>query len=135
MRKLRAAGRTKPMKRTPRLALARHGEQRAADYLATLGYKILARNWRSPDTANEIDIVCEDGDCLVFVEVKTARTSKYGDPLTWITPRKQAAIITAAESYLSVCSATHSSIRFDAITIRTHGDTPLAHTIAAFTAE
>lgn len=129
----------KPKAKRPsrRLNLARRGEQRAADYLMALGFKVIARNWRSPETANELDLVCEDGDCLVFVEVKTARTTNYGDPITWITPRKQKAIIRAAESYLAVNNPTHQSFRFDTITIaapKAGDESPLVHTTAAFTA-
>lgn len=125
----------KAKKPSRRLSLARRGEQRAADYLTGLGFKLIARNWRSPVTANELDLICEDGDCLVFVEVKTARTTSYGDPITWITPRKQKAIIRAAESYLAVCNPPHQSFRFDAITIaapRAGEEAPLVHTAAAF---
>ena len=125
----------RPKKPSARQDLARRGEQRAADHLQSLGYKIVARNWRSPDTGNELDLIVEDGDCLVFVEVKTARTMDYGDPITWITPRKQAAIIKAAQSYLGVCNPTHGSFRFDAITISApigSKESPLVHTIAAF---
>jgi putative endonuclease len=123
-------------KPSPLQDLARRGEQRAADHLIGLGYRVIARNWRSPHTGNELDLVVEDGDCLVFVEVKTARTANYGDPITWITPRKQAAVIRAAESYLAVCNPPHSSFRFDTITISAPGkdkESPLVHTIAAFT--
>ena len=130
--------RKKPAKKySPRLNLARRGEQRAADHLMALGYKIIARNWRSPETRNELDLIVEDGDCLVFVEVKTARTATYGDPITWITPRKQAAVIRAAESYLAVCNPPHGSFRFDAITIaapQAGQEAPLAHTVSAFIA-
>ena len=126
----------RPRKPSARQDLARLGEQRAADHLISLGYSIVARNWRSPDTGNELDLIVEDGDCLVFVEVKTARTKNYGDPITWITPRKQAAIIKAAQSYLGVCGPQHGSYRFDAITISAptgKAESPLVHTIAAFT--
>lgn len=49
------------------------GERLAATYLKTKnGFKIVARNWRSPrDRRDEIDLVCRDGKVLVFVEVKT----------------------------------------------------------------
>jgi putative endonuclease len=129
----------KPKAKKPsrRLTLARRGEQRATDYLVALGFKIVARNWRSPETANELDVICEDGDCLVFVEVKTARTMNYGDPITWITPRKQKAIIRAAESYLAVNNPSHQGFRFDTITIsapQAGEEAPLVHTRAAFTA-
>lgn len=128
--------RKKPAKKySPRLNLARRGEQRAADHFEKLGYKIIARNWRSPETRNELDLIVEDGDCLVFVEVKTARTTTFGDPITWITPRKQAAVIRAAESFIAVCNPPHASFRFDAVTIaapRAGENAPLVHTIAAF---
>ncbi len=49
------------------------GERLAARFLRKQnGYKIVARNWRSPrDRRDEIDLVCRDGLTLVFVEVKT----------------------------------------------------------------
>lgn len=130
------ARKKRPRKPSPLQDLARQGEQRAADHLVGLGYKLIARNWRSPDTGNELDIIVEDGDCLVFVEVKTARTANFGDPITWITPRKQVAIIKAAESYLLNCNPAHGSFRFDTITISAPvkgQEPPMVHTVAAFT--
>lgn len=129
--------RKKPAPRpSPLQDLARRGEQRASEFLTGIGYRIVERNWRSPDTGNELDLVAEYGDCLVFVEVKTARTANFGDPITWITPRKQAAVIRAAESYIANCRPPHESFRFDAITIsapQKGKEAPLVHTIAAFT--
>lgn len=40
--------------------------------LTAAGLRILARRWRG--AAGEIDLVCQDGNCLVFVEVKQGRT-------------------------------------------------------------
>lgn len=130
--------RKKPAKKfSPRLNFARRGEERAALHLEGIGYRIVARNWRSPETRNELDIVAEDGDCLVFVEVKAARSINFGDPITWITPRKQSAVIRAAESYISMCNPPHGSFRFDAITIaapQVGQESRLVHTISAFIA-
>lgn len=56
---------------SPRSALGRFGEQRAAAYLAAAGYTLIARNWRCP--SGEIDLVARQGDQLVFVEVRTRR--------------------------------------------------------------
>jgi hypothetical protein len=67
------------------------GEDLAARHLEELGYTIIARNWRSPHTRHEIDLIARDGKTIVFVEVKTARTEQFGDPLSWITPHKQEA--------------------------------------------
>lgn len=46
------------------------GEKVAEDYLIEKGYKILEKNYRVKNLG-EIDIVCEKGDKLIFVEVKT----------------------------------------------------------------
>ncbi|MFH2085868.1 MAG: YraN family protein [bacterium] len=54
------------------------GEQLAGEYLAQRGYKILARNYRSK--WGEVDIVAKVRDIVVFVEVKTKTTDKYGEP-------------------------------------------------------
>lgn len=60
-------------------ALGRAGEQRAADHLEHLGYRIVDRNWRC--RTGEIDLVVVDDTHLVVVEVKTRRTGDFGDPL------------------------------------------------------
>ncbi|WP_375387521.1 YraN family protein [uncultured Amnibacterium sp.] len=66
--------------------LGRRGEQQAAAYLTSLGYRILDRNWRCP--TGEIDIVAMDRGELVVVEVKTRSTLAYGDPLEAVTDAK-----------------------------------------------
>lgn len=58
------------------LDLGRSGEDRAAKYLQSIGYRIIERNKRYP--LGEIDIVAKDGSSLVLVEVKAGRTGKYG---------------------------------------------------------
>ncbi len=69
------------------VALGLQGEDRAASYLAGLGYDILARNKRYP--FGEIDIVARDGDALVVVEVKAGKTGQYGLALERVGPRKR----------------------------------------------
>lgn len=57
------------------------GEDAAARYLKKKGYKITARNYRTPH--GELDIIAENKEYIVFVEVKTrnARSDrKYGRP-------------------------------------------------------
>ena len=60
------------MKTSPRQSLGRLGEDLAAQYLAEQGFAILARNVRTP--YGEIDLLAQQGDLVVFVEVKTRRT-------------------------------------------------------------
>lgn len=66
--------------------LGRRGETAAAEYLTSIGYRIVDRNWRCP--AGEVDIVALDHGELVIVEVKTRTTRAYGDPLEGVTDRK-----------------------------------------------
>lgn len=62
------------------------GEQRAAEYLAAAGHRIMARRWRSK--AGELDLVTEHEGWLVGVEVKTRRGTGYGHPLEAVTKPK-----------------------------------------------
>jgi putative endonuclease len=57
------------------LHTGRHGEETAYFYLRDLGYVIIARNYRSPRSRSELDLVGWDGATLCFIEVKT-RTSR-----------------------------------------------------------
>ncbi len=66
--------------------LGRRGEEAAASYLTSLGYRIVDRNWRC--STGEIDIVALDRRELVIVEVKTRSTRGWGDPLEGVTDRK-----------------------------------------------
>ncbi|MBR8745337.1 YraN family protein [Nocardiopsis sp. MG754419] len=72
-----------------RNALGRSGEELAARYLERVGMRVLARNWRAPNGAGEIDIVARDGPVLVIAEVKTRGSLRHGHPLEAITARKR----------------------------------------------
>lgn len=63
------------------------GEDAAAEYLESKGYKILKRNYRL--FLGEIDILAEDGDMLVIVEVKTVRGGGFGLAQDLVRYRKQ----------------------------------------------
>lgn len=54
------------------------GERLAAESLQIKGYEILGRNYRSK--WGEIDIVAKINNTVVFVEVKTKTTDKFGEP-------------------------------------------------------
>jgi putative endonuclease len=81
-----------------RKKLGQRGEDLAAALMEDQGYVVRERNWRC--SAGEIDIVAEDGDCLVFVEVRTRRGRKYGTPEESVTPAKQAKLVEVAQTYL-----------------------------------
>ncbi len=73
-------------------------EKKAAQLLAGKGMRILATNFRG--RTGEIDLVAQDGACLVFVEVKYRADEKMGDALEAVDPRKQRRIIRTAQYFL-----------------------------------
>jgi putative endonuclease len=81
-----------------RQKLGRWGEQLAAQYLESHGYKVLDRNWRC--RRGEIDLVAKEGDVLVFVEVKTRRGRDYGTPEEALTRYKVKRLLELGQRYM-----------------------------------
>lgn len=102
-----------------RLALGRKGEDLAVARLTSLGYRVVERNYRCP--LGEIDLVAEDGDCLVFVEIKTRREGTRGDAKEAVTHRKKRQITRAALHYLKARGCVESRTRFDVVAVRLEG--------------
>ena len=98
-----------------RRAFGQAGEDRAEAWYRARGYRVLARNWRCRD--GEIDLVVSRGRTLVFVEVKTRRTDRFGTPAEAITPLKQRRLRTLAGRYLETTGARPRSLRFDVVSI------------------
>lgn len=99
--------------------LGRKGEDLASEYLRNSGYKVLHRNWRSGK--NEIDIIAEKIDTVIFAEVKTRTGDFLTSPSTAVTSAKQKSIILAAETYISRFNINRES-RFDVITVVKKGE-------------
>ena len=99
-------------------ALGAAGEQVAAQYLQTHGYRIRARNYRVP--IGEIDIVAEQQGILVFAEVKTRRSTSCGTPAQSVGYRKQQKIIQTASWYLRQEQLEGCPCRFDIIEVYVH---------------
>ncbi len=72
-------------------------ERQAAQYLETLGYEILARNFRC--RLGEVDLVAKDGRYFVFVEVKYRSGHTAGTPQEAVTYKKQRTICKVAAYY------------------------------------
>ncbi len=93
-------------------------ERQAATFLESQGLTLLARNYRC--RGGEIDLIAQDGDTLVFVEVRarsnTHSNSAYGGAAASITTRKQQRLIYAARHYLMHLPR-EPFCRFDAILI------------------
>lgn len=73
-------------------------EQKAAQYLQTEGFKIVALNWRT--RVCEIDIVARKNRIIHFVEVKYRKSTQQGTGLDYITPKKLAQMQFAAECWV-----------------------------------
>ena len=69
--------------------VGKFGEWLAAEHLVDSGMRLVARNWRCP--LGEIDIIAQDGDTVVFCEVKTRRGTRYGTPAAAVVQAKRAA--------------------------------------------
>ena len=93
------------------------GEDMAAAYLETAGYRIVARNWRFH--RNEIDIIAMDGDTLVFVGVKNRQDSSHSDGCEALDHAKQQRMRRVAEAYLACTkrSQADTKCRFDVVSI------------------
>lgn len=94
-------------------AVGAHGEQLACEHVAALGWVVLERNWRCH--AGEIDIVARDGGDLVFCEVKTRRSDRYGSPVEAVTPAKAGRLRRLAGEWLRAHSGQPGGIRVDVI--------------------
>lgn len=111
------------------------GEAEAARLLRRKKYKILERNYVA--LGNEIDIIAENRDYMVFVEVKTRSYDPGGTkweirPAASVTPEKQAAIIKVAKCYLAYnryINKKKKQIRFDIIEVYTDKDMKIKHTV------
>ncbi|HYO89512.1 MAG TPA: YraN family protein [Candidatus Limnocylindrales bacterium] len=97
------------------IELGQRGEQAAADYVLGLGWRVLERNWRG--TRGELDIIAEDGDTLVFVEVKSRQGTPPEEAFVQVSQRKQAALIMTAEEYMETRSLIDAEWRVDVIAV------------------
>lgn len=95
------------------------GERRAADWLQReRGFVVVARNWRNPrDRREEIDLVCRDGEVLVFIEVKSRVAAALVPGYYAVNARKKKVIERAARSYLAQLRERPRTFRFDVVEI------------------
>jgi putative endonuclease len=91
------------------------GEEIAARELASRGYAILERRYRT--RYGEIDIVCQDGETLVFVEVRARATAEFGRAAESVTEGKKRKVTAMAVDYLARHHVTNRPCRFDVVAI------------------
>ncbi len=103
--------------------MGRWGENLAANFLEKQGYRILARNVRTP--YGEIDLVAEQHltseartAMLVFVEVKTRSSTSFGPPEAAITANKREHMLASAQAYLQEYPGAIDHWRIDVIAVQ-----------------
>ena len=91
------------------------GERAAKNYLRRHGLKFLTANFRSE--RGEIDLIFRDGDCLVFVEVKTRSSEDWTRPAAAVDARKRRLLSQTALDYLRRLKNPQVKIRFDIVEV------------------
>ena len=95
--------------------LGQKGEKVASQYLEKMGYTIVSRNYKS--SYGEIDIIAKDKNELVFVEVKTRCSKKYGEAREAVNEPKKKHIKKAATYYIYKHRLENELIRFDVMEV------------------
>lgn len=91
------------------------GEKIAVDYLSKQGYRVLETNFRCRE--GEIDIVAKKDDFLVFVEVRTRRSTSFVTPEESVTPSKIERLITLGQTYIESHQDLPPSWRIDVVAV------------------
>jgi putative endonuclease len=101
--------------KSPRSALGERGEALAVEVLKAKGYRIIERNFRG--SVGEIDIVAREAQTLVFVEVKTRETDRFGTAKWAVDRKKMRKVSMAALEYLNRKSWGDRPARFDVVAV------------------
>jgi putative endonuclease len=104
--------------------IGRLGELAAGHYLEQRGYRVLDRNWRSPEPGQrgELDLVLRDRLALVVCEVKTRTGEALAHPVEAVTPHKAARLRRLAVLWLRAHPASRPraspAVRIDVVAVR-----------------
>jgi putative endonuclease len=115
-----------------RKIIGSNAEALAARWYEARGCRVLERGYRS--RLGEVDLILEDGPHLVFCEVKSRRSGRFGTPEEAVTPRKQAKIRRLAEEYQQKRRLFAVPVRFDvvAVDLGRYGPPEVRHIPSAF---
>ena len=102
------------------LTLGREGEEAAAHLLRSLGMEIVEHNFRC--RLGEVDLICRQGDTLVFVEVKTRGQGSLGVGTDAVDKGKRLRLVRAVSEYLSANELWDRPCRFDVVSVVKRGD-------------
>ncbi len=92
-------------------------ERQAERFLRKKGLDILERQYQT--RFGEIDLICRDGDEVVFVEVKARHTDEFGAPEESVTQTKIAKIAAVGQQYMKTRNVENHPFRIDVIAITT----------------
>jgi len=108
-----------------------NGENLAVTFLKEKGYRIITRNYKS--CIGEIDIIAQDGNTIVFIEVKTRAAELFGQPFEAVNKKKQHKMKNVALLYMKKYGRNFPA-RFDVVSIfyRANGMKEIEHIIDAF---
>jgi putative endonuclease len=95
--------------------LGSRGEALAAAWYTAAGYDVVARNWRCRE--GELDLVVGRRGELVFCEVKTRTSDRFGLPAEAITDAKQQRMRVVAARFLAELEAGAGRVRFDVVCV------------------
>jgi putative endonuclease len=99
-----------------RKLLGDRGERAAGRFLRReKRMRILARQFSTK--WGELDLICLDGDTVVFVEVKTRKSDEYGHPTEAVTKKKQQNLTKAALYWLKKKGLLEHRARFDVVSV------------------
>jgi putative endonuclease len=104
-----------PAAPNPRRVLGERGEALAAEWYANAGYEILGRNWRC--RAGELDLILGRGRAVVFCEVKTRSSTRFGAPIEAITAAKSQRIRRLAAQWMAESDLRGRELRFDVASV------------------
>jgi putative endonuclease len=113
-----------------KVSLGKIGEKEAVRYLKKRGYRILDRNFRTP--LGEIDIVAQDGNQLVFIEVKTRSSDAFGEPFEAVHKSKQRRLKRLALLYIKQRGKEDMPVRFDVVSVKIDNTREVNHIEGAF---
>ena len=97
------------------IALGARGERLAAQWYRANGYQVVARNWTCE--IGEMDLIVRRGNELVFAEVKTRVSDRFGLPSEAVGVAKQRKLRSVASAFLSASTEYFGEIRFDVVSI------------------
>jgi putative endonuclease len=112
--------RWRPAEKPAHLQRGAAGELAARRHLQRAGLKFLTANYRAP--RGELDLVFRDGDCLVFVEVKTRSSEDWTRPAAAVNAKKRRRLTLAALDYLKRLGHPAVRFRFDIVEVLWDGD-------------